>query len=100
MALKGADLSNDSIIESSRKVTDFKRLFVKKRKFSLMYFPLFFAGVILIGWNRFHFDLNLILIWIGVFVVSLVIGFNQLKTYKSRIEQLEKDIFELNEYVK
>ena len=99
MVLQGVDLSNDSIIESARKVTEFKRLFVSKRKFNLMVFPLFFAGILLIGWKSFHFDLNTIVVLIGVFVFSLALGYKQLKMYKARIERLEKEIHDLNEYI-
>lgn len=98
MVLKGVDLSNDSIIESARKVTEFKRLFVSKRKFNLIYFPVFCAGVLLICWNGFHFDSNIILVLTGVFIFSLAFGFKELKMYRAHIERLEKDIHDLNEY--
>jgi len=99
MVLKGVDLSNNSIIESARKVTEFKRLFVRKRKFNLMAFPLSFAGILLISWKSFHFDSNTIIFLIGVFVFSLALGYNQLKMYKARIERLEKEIQDLNESI-
>jgi hypothetical protein len=100
MALKRVDLSKDSIIDSIKKVTEFKSIFVFKRKFNLLYFPVFFAGVILIGWNSFDFHSNIIFFLIGIFVLSLTLGYKQLKMYRGRIERLEKEIFDLNEYVK
>jgi hypothetical protein len=100
MVLKGVDLSNDSILESARKVTEFKRLFVTKRKFNLMAFPLFFAGILLISWKSFDFDSNIILVLTGVFIFSLAFGFKELKMYRAQIERLEKDIHDLNEYTK
>jgi hypothetical protein len=98
MVLKGVDLSNDSIIESARKVTEFKRLFVTKRKFNLMAFPLVFAGILLISWKSFDFDSNTILILTGVFFFSLAFGYKELKMYRAHIDGLEKDIHDLNEY--
>lgn len=99
MALRKVDLSKDSIIDSTKKVIEFKRIFVFKRKFNLLYFPLFFASVILIGWKSFDFHSTIILFLIGIFVFSLALGYKQLKMYRGKIERLEKEILDLNEYV-
>ena len=98
IVLKGVDLSTDSIIKSARKITEFKRLFVTKRKFSLMAYPGVFAGILLIGWKSFIFNSNTIIILIGVSVFSLILGYKQLKLYKEKIERVEKEIHDLNEY--
>jgi len=98
MELKGIDLGTDSILESARKLTEFKRLFVTKRKFNLMAFPLFFAGILLIGWRSFDFGSNFLLIMAAISVFSLALGYKQLKMYSRKIDRLEKEIHELNEY--
>ena len=99
MLLQGVDLSNNSIIESARKVTEFKRLFVRKRKFNLMAFPVFFVGVVLISWQALDFHSNVLFILIIVGVFSMFMGYKNLKLYKGKIERLEKEIHDLNESI-
>ncbi len=99
MLLQGVDLSNNSILESARKVTEFKRLFVRKRKFNLMAFPVFFVGVLLISWQALDFHSNILFILIIVGVFSMFMGYKDLKLYKGKIERLEKEIHDLNESI-
>ena len=99
MVLKGLDLSKDSIIESAKKVTEFRRLFVTKRKFNLLVFPLFFVGVVLIEWSNLHFHSSILLVMIVISLFSIGIGCLDLKLYKCKIERLEKDIRDLNESI-
>lgn len=98
MVLRGINLSADSILESAVKVTKFKRLFVAKRKFNLMGFPLLFAGILLIAWKSLDFGSNILFVFIAVSVFSLTLGYKHLKIYKAKIEGLEKEIHDLNEY--
>jgi len=97
-ALKGVDLSTDSIIESVRKVTEFKGFFESKRKFSLMYFPMSCTGLLLICWKSLNFDFYNIFFLVVVAGFSLALGYKRRKIDKGKIERLEKDIYDLNEY--
>jgi len=98
LELRGINLGTDSILESVRKVTEFKRLFIRKRKFNLMAFPMFFVGILFIAWKSFDFGSNILFILLGVSAVSLALGYKQLKMYSGKIEELQKEILDLNEY--
>ena len=100
MTIKGVDLNNDSIIESAKKVSVFKSLFVNRQKYTLMTYPILFAGILLIGWKTFTFNSNTIMFMLFLSVFSLYWGIKQHKRYKGKIELLEKEISELNEYLK
>jgi len=99
MILKDVDLSNDSIIESARKVSAFKSIFAHRLKYDLMSCPILFAGIILIGWKSFIFNSNTIIYMSALFIVTLFLGIKQFKSRKEKIERLEKEIHDLNEYV-
>jgi len=96
--LKNVDLSNDSIIESARKVSVFKRIFTNRLKYELMSYPILFAGILLIAWKSFIFDTHTILYLSAIFSVTLFWGVKQFKRRKKKIEQLHKEILDLNEY--
>jgi len=96
--LKRVDLSNDSIIESVRKVSVFKSIVVNAQKYSLLTTTILMAGIILIAWKVVNFDMRNILFLISLFVVIVFLGIKQFKKFTGNIEQLEKEISELNEY--
>jgi hypothetical protein len=100
MILKDVDLSNDSIIESARKVSAFKSIFVNRQKYVIMTFPILFCGIILIGWKSFRFDTHTILYMSALCVFALFWGIKQYKNRKEKIDQLHKEILDLNEYEK
>ena len=98
--LKGIDLSSDSIIESSKKVNRYKNVLSLRHKYTFITYPLLYVGIILIIWKGIHLNQNTILFMIGLFVFSIVLGNKQFKAHKSKIERLENEILELEEYEK
>jgi|ERR1035437_1889277 integral membrane sensor domain MASE1 len=99
MILKDVDLSNDSIIESARKVSAFKSIFADRLKSDIMSYPILFAGIILIGWKSFRFDTHTILYMSVLFIVALFWGIKQYKSRKKKIDQLHKEILDLNKFI-
>jgi len=100
MILKEVDVSNDSIIESARKVSAFKSIFADRLKYDIMSYPILFAGIILIGWKSFRFDTHTILYMSALFIVALFWGIKQYNRRKEKIDKLHKEILDLNEYEK
>ena len=98
--LKGIDLTNDSIIDSARKVNKYNDILNIRHKYTFITYPLLFAGMILIIWKGLHFNMNTILFMIGLFVFSIVLGNRQYKALKEKIERLENEILDLKEYEK
>jgi len=98
MILKDVDLSNDSIIESARKVSAVKSIFINRQKYDIMTFPILFCGVILIAWKSVVFNTNVIVFLSALCVFSLFWGIKQYKRRKEKIDQLHKEILDLNEY--
>ena len=60
--------------------------------------PILFAGIILIGWKSFIFNSSTIMYMSTLFIVALFWGIKQYKSRKKKIEQLHKEILDLNEY--
>jgi len=96
--LNGVDLSNDPIIESARKVSVFKSIVVTSQKYTFMTYPILSAGIILIGWKGFNFDMRTILFLSAIFIFTLIWGIIQSKRFTEKIERLVKEIHDLNEY--
>jgi hypothetical protein len=96
--LKGINLSRNSVIESSRKIVEFKHLFSYRWKHACFYYPIIFAATILIAWNRFVFDTQTIISLTILFIVTYAINIISPRKYGKRIERLEKEISELKEY--
>ena len=100
LALKGIDLSKDSIIESARKVNKYKDILNVRHKYTFITYPVLYVGIILIVWKGLHFNMNTMLFMIGLFVFSMVWSTRQFKVFNGGIERLEKEILDLNEYTK
>jgi len=99
MALKGVDLSNDSIIESARKVSVFKSIVINRQKSILMTSPILLAGILLICWKGFHFDSYTIMFMLCLCLFSLTKSIILFKRYKEKIDKLHKEILDLNESI-
>jgi len=98
MTLNGINISRDSIIESARKVNKFKSIFNKRFKFTFISYSTLLVGVLLIGWNRFHFDTEKTIFVIAFLIFARYLAYKRGEIYLSRIENLEKEILELSEY--
>ena len=100
LALRGVDLSEDSVIESARKVNNYLTILNVRHKYSLVTYPLLFLGTLLVIWNGIHFDTKTTLEMIGLFVLIIYVSNKQFKVYRVGIERLENEILELEEYEK
>lgn len=98
--LRGINLTKDSIIESARKVNKYNDILNIRHKYTFITYSLLCVGIILIIWKGLHFNANTILFMIGLFVFSIVLGNRQHKALKEKIERLENEILDLEEYEK
>jgi len=99
LVLKKIDFETDSILVSAAKIAQFKTLFNTRWKHAIFYYPVIFMGVILIGWNRFHFETNTIFFLVLLFVITYAINIKGPKLYRDRLQRLENDIKDLKEYI-
>jgi len=100
LALRGIDLSQDSVIESAKKVNNYMTILNVRHKYSFVTYPLLFVGTLLVIWNGIHFNLKTLLEMIGLFVIIIYVSNKQFKVYRAGVDRLEKEIRELEEYTK
>jgi len=100
MALKKINIGVDTIIETAKKVNEYKETIKNRRKYGWIPLPLIFTGVLLIACNAFTFDFKTILSMAGLFVFALVLWIIKYKNKSEKIEKLEKEILDLKEYEK
>nr|WP_321522777.1 hypothetical protein [uncultured Macellibacteroides sp.] len=98
--LKNIHLDADSIISSTKKVATFSKWFNVRWKYVFLYYPVIFLGAVLIGWNSFNFTPNMILFLIGIFAVTFLLNIKGSVVFRKKIEKLEKEIQELDEYIR
>jgi len=98
--LKNIHLDADSIISSTKKVATFSKWFNVRWKYVFLYYPVIFLGAVLIGWNSFNFTPNTILFLIGVFAITFLLNIKGSVIFRKKIEKLEKEIQELDEYIR
>ena len=96
--LKGINLSADSFIDSAKKVSKLKINFDNQRKLSYFYAPVLFAGVLLVVWNGFIFSTKHIIVITILFSTVYIWLIKGGKFHMDRLQRLEKDIVELEEY--
>ena len=97
-ALKNIDFSNDSIINSLNKMNDFKNIIVRTKNCIPLTYSILFAGVLFIEWNVLIFNVKTFMLFVCLFIFTMVVGNKQSKIYKEKIERLEKEIHDLDEY--
>jgi len=97
--LNNMNLGNDSIVDSVRKISDFRRLVIRTKKCILFINPILLAGIIFIGWNTITFNTKTILFYVGLFLLILIVTIIQFKRYKEKIDRIEKELLDINEYV-
>jgi uncharacterized membrane protein YoaK (UPF0700 family) len=98
-ALNNMNLGDDSIVDSVRKISDFRKLVIRTKKYILFINPILLAGIIFIGWNTITFNTKTILFYAGLFLLILTVTIIQFKRYKDKIDKIEKEILDINEYV-
>ena len=98
LIMKKMDLGSDSIIQSLGKVIELKKIANNFQQYVFLYYPTIFLGCILIGWHSFVFSTNTIIFLSVLFAVTYYLNIWGVGKHKERINKLEKDIIELNEY--
>jgi hypothetical protein len=98
-ALNNMNLGDDSIVDSVRKISDFRKLVIRTKKYILFINPILLAGIIFIGWNTITFNMKTILFYTGLFLLILIVTIIQFKRYKEKIDKIENEILDINEYV-
>jgi hypothetical protein len=98
MILKEINVGGDPIIESIKKVNDYKAIIINRQKFVWITYPALFAGALLIAWRGFRFDPKTIFFMVGLFVMVLALGVKQLWIHHKKIDNLEKEIKDLKDY--
>jgi hypothetical protein len=96
--LKRIDLDSDTVLESASKVADFKKSYNFRWKHAIVYYPLIYAGGLLITWKGFNSDTITIVFLIALFVITYIMNIIGPKLYRDRIQRLEKEIINLKEY--
>lgn len=97
--LHSIDLDADTIIQSLTKIVKVKSIASGFQRNVLIYYPLIYSGCILIGWNSFTFTGNTISFLIALFFITYYANIWGVGKHKGKIEKLEKDVFELKEYL-
>lgn len=100
LALKKINLQNDTIVESNEKVNNFKKALNNTQSSNLISTITLFLGILFLGWKSFHFGITTILFMAGLLIFTLILGYFSVKKVNNRVEKLEKDILELEEYKK
>lgn len=96
--LKKIDIGFDSTIQSLDKIVKLKKISNSNQKCVILYYPLMYIAVLLIGWNSFVFSRDAILFLVVFFIITFYLNIWGAGRYKDRIFKLEKDIAELKEY--
>jgi len=97
-ALESINLGEDPVIESVHKVNEYKSIMNSSKKYYLIICLALFAGVLLIVWKGFTFNIKTILYMVALFSFTLVWGIKKFKIQHQKIEILEKEILDLKEY--
>lgn len=99
IALIGIKVNEDSIVESARKVYQYKSIINRRQKYFWISFPILFAGAVLIYRKTLNFDIEGLLFMTASLVFLSIIVFIKIKYQQKEIKDLEKDIIELKEYL-
>jgi len=100
IAFNDLDLGKDSAIETARKSNKIKSVFKTRYRNALITLPLLYCGIVLIAWNSINFNTLTTIFIIGLFVLLFLYNLKGPGIHKKMIDKFEKDIFELNEYIK
>lgn len=98
LILKQIDIETDSVMESAIKISNFKSQYNTPWKHAVIYYPIMYAGTLLIIWEPLKFNTNTIVYLTVVFIITYIINIKGPKIYRDRMERLEKEIMNLKEY--
>lgn len=98
--LKSINLENDSLIESAKKIGTLRSIYYHFVKHSFWSVPLYFIGYLLVAWNSFVFDTKTIFLLCILLIVFLFYMVISLKKQQRRYDVLEKELLELDDYLK
>lgn len=99
LLLKKINLGKDSIIDSLKRIIEFKKLHQSIWKYALIYYPVICLGGLLISWNHFTFTNKTILFLVVFFIVTYIANILGPRLNNLRITKFEKDVLDLNEYI-
>lgn len=98
LMLKQINIESDSVLESATKISNFKSMYNTRGKHAVIYYPIMYAGTLLIIWEPLKFDTNTIIYLTVVFIITYIVNIKGPKIYRDRMERLEKEIMNLKEY--
>ncbi|RKD90602.1 hypothetical protein [Mangrovibacterium diazotrophicum] len=96
--LKSIDIVNDTVLGSTAKLNDYKKMFVRSYQLNFLWSPVALAGTLLIGWNMFHFDFKTILFIVLLAVFMLLLSRRNLMAFLKKSDRILEDIEDLGEY--
>ena len=98
LKLKQINIETDSVMESATKISNFKLQYNTRWKHAVIYYPIMYAGTLLIIWEPLNFSTNTIVYLTAVFIITYIVNIKGPKIYRDRMERLEKEITNLKEY--
>jgi len=99
MILKSINLNTDSVIESTKKIVQYKNKWEVYFKSIYMLFPtLCIAGILLIG-DSWKFDIYSLIRLIPYIIAFIIVTLIMPKKRRNKIKILEKEILDLKEYI-
>lgn len=96
--LRRIDLKADTVYDSARKIVDFRKHYHAFRRQSMIYFPILFAGILLISWEGIQLTLQNIIFLVLLFVLVYAFNYRGSKFYDKRLQRLEAEVEELKSY--
>jgi len=99
IALIGIKVNDDPIVESFRKVCNYKSIINRRQKYLWISYPILLAGIVLIERKTLTFDTEGLLFMTAILVFLYAIGFVRFRYQQKEIKDLEKELNELKEYL-
>ena len=100
IAFNALDIGKDSAIETAKKSNKIKSVFNTRYRSAIVILPLLYSGIILIVWNSIAFNTLTITFIVALLILLFIYNLKGSVFHKKMIDKFEKDILELNEYVK
>ena len=97
-ALRMINLQSDPVMESVRKINDFKAILWGKMSYNYIVSFVLLGGILLIIWKEIRMDPFTLSFIVAYFVAMIFWIRKKTKMHLGNIENLKKDILELEEY--